>query len=68
MSTSRLTFVTEPGSRHVLGLVATEDEPLYLPTPEDVDEGVDRTVRNWQQWSANFGWDGDWRRPSSAAC
>ncbi len=55
-----LTFDTEPGSRHVLGLVATEDEPLYLPTPADVDEGVDRTVRNWQQWSANFGWNGDW--------
>ncbi len=56
-----LTFRTAPGSRHILGLVATEDEPLYLPDPEDVDRGVDRTVRNWQQWSANFAWEGDWQ-------
>jgi GH15 family glucan-1,4-alpha-glucosidase len=34
---------------------------LYLPSPEDVDDGVDRTVRNWQLWSANFAWDGDWK-------
>lgn len=58
-----LEFVTAPGSRQLLGLVATEGEPLYLPAAEDMDEGVDRTVRNWQQWSANFDWAGEWDAP-----
>jgi GH15 family glucan-1,4-alpha-glucosidase len=53
-------YVTEPGSRHVLGLVATEGEPLFLPRPEDVDEGIDRTIANWESWSAAFSWDGPW--------
>lgn len=53
-------FRTAPGSRHLLGLVATEDEPLYVPTPEDLDSGVDRTVANWQRWSAAMAWDGPW--------
>lgn len=53
-------FVTAPGSRHLLALVATEREPLYIPTPADVDEGVDRTIANWQRWSENFDWQGDW--------
>ncbi len=53
-------YLTAPGSRHLFGLVATEGEPLYLPTPEDLDEGVDRTIENWQRWSAAMSWDGPW--------
>ena len=53
-------YTTAPGSRQLLGLVTTEREPLYLPTPEDLDAGVDRTVRSWQQWSELFDWDGPW--------
>ncbi len=53
-------YLTSPGSRHLFGLVATEGEPLYLPTPEDLDEGVDRTIENWQRWSAAVAWDGPW--------
>lgn len=54
-------FCTRPGSRHLLGLVATEREPLYLPTPADVDRSVDRTVQNWQGWSAEFDCAGPYR-------
>ncbi len=53
-------YVTSPGSRHLLGLVATEEEALYLPSPEDLDRGIDRTVDNWQRWSQTFSWDGPW--------
>nr|WP_269449790.1 glycoside hydrolase family 15 protein [Auraticoccus cholistanensis] len=53
-------YRTSPGSRHLLGLVATEDEPLFLPRAEDVDAAVDRTVDGWQTWSDTFGWHGRW--------
>jgi GH15 family glucan-1,4-alpha-glucosidase len=53
-------YVTSPGSRHLLGLVATEREALYLPDPEDVDRGIDRTIANWQAWTDTFQWDGPW--------
>jgi GH15 family glucan-1,4-alpha-glucosidase len=41
--------------------VATEREPLFLPDPHHIDEGVDRTIRNWKTWMDTFGWDGMWR-------
>lgn len=47
-------LVTAPGSRQLVGLVVTEREPLFLPAPEQVDRGVDRTIRNWQAWSEEF--------------
>ncbi|MEU2350572.1 glycoside hydrolase family 15 protein [Modestobacter sp. NPDC049651] len=53
-------FTTEPGSRHLLGLVATRSEPLFLPPADSIDSGVDRTVANWQAWSGTFDWDGPW--------
>ncbi len=57
-----VTYQTSPGSRALFGLVATECEPLYLPTPADVDRGIDRTVANWQTWSENFEWTGPWQQ------
>jgi GH15 family glucan-1,4-alpha-glucosidase len=53
-------FTTSPGSRHLFGLVATRREPLFLPPAESIDQGVDRTVENWQTWSRAFEWDGPW--------
>jgi GH15 family glucan-1,4-alpha-glucosidase len=55
-----VTFTTSPGSRQLLGLVATEREPLFLPAAADVDAGVDRTIANWTAWMAAFSWDGPW--------
>jgi GH15 family glucan-1,4-alpha-glucosidase len=54
------TFTTAPGSRHLLGLVASYAEPLVLAAPEAIDQGVDRTVGNWEAWSDTFSWDGPW--------
>lgn len=53
-------YRTSPGSRHLLGLVGTEREALFLPRPEDIDTGIDRTIANWQAWSDTFAWDGPW--------
>ncbi|PCE16205.1 glycoside hydrolase [Microbacterium sp. SZ1] len=54
-------FATSPGSRHLLSLAATHDEPLHLPDPYNVDDGIDRTIENWQHWSRVFSYDGPWR-------
>ncbi|KGM12877.1 glycoside hydrolase [Cellulomonas bogoriensis 69B4 = DSM 16987] len=54
------TFMTGPGSRHLVGVAASRDEPAHLPVPEDVDAGVDRTVANWLAWSNEFRYDGPW--------
>src|SRR3954454_14860721 len=53
-------YLTSPGSRHLLGLVATAREALYLPDPADIDRGIDRTIANWQAWTDTFAWDGPW--------
>ncbi|MFQ1003949.1 glycoside hydrolase family 15 protein [Modestobacter sp. SSW1-42] len=54
------TFTTSPDSRHLLAVVATEREPLFLPPAEAIDAGVDRTIANWAAWMRAFDWDGPW--------
>lgn len=54
------TFSTSPGSRHLVGVVASEGEPLHVSPAEDVDAGIDRTVGNWQRWSDQFSCIGTW--------
>lgn len=53
-------YETEPGSRHLLGLVATDEEPLPLPDPARMDEGLDRTIATWQRWTESCAYDGPW--------
>lgn len=53
-------FTTTPGSRHLLALAATHDEPLHIPDPHNVDLGIDRTIDNWTHWSQVFSYDGPW--------
>lgn len=53
-------FTTSAGSRHLIGLVGTENEPLQVPDPRKVDERVDRTITNWRVWSDEFQYDGPW--------
>ncbi|MFJ2367967.1 glycoside hydrolase family 15 protein [Microbacterium sp. NPDC087665] len=54
-------FTTSPGSRHLIALAATHDEPLHLPDPHNVDDGIDRTIENWRHWSSVFSYDGPWK-------
>ena len=53
-------FTTQPGSRHIIALCGTDDEPIHLPDPHIVDQGVDRTIDNWANWSKVFDYDGPW--------
>ncbi|MET0860824.1 MAG: glycoside hydrolase family 15 protein [Microbacterium sp.] len=48
------------GSRHLLVVVATHDEPLHLPDPDIVDQGIERTIANWRSWSREFSSSGAW--------
>jgi GH15 family glucan-1,4-alpha-glucosidase len=54
-------FTASKGSRHLVAVVSTHGEPLPLPDPQTIDDGVDRTVANWQAWSDNFAYDGEYR-------
>ena len=54
-------FTAREGSRHLVAVVSTHGEPLPLPDPRSIDAGVDRTIRNWQTWSGEFAYDGDYR-------
>ena len=46
------TLTAVAGGRVVLGVVATDAEPLFLPSPSAVDDRLDRTVASWRRWSA----------------
>ncbi|KIQ10279.1 glycoside hydrolase [Curtobacterium flaccumfaciens] len=53
-------FSTTEGSKSILTIVGTYDEPIFLPEPERTLEGVDRTIENWATWSKEFSYDGPW--------
>ncbi|MBS3177843.1 MULTISPECIES: glycoside hydrolase family 15 protein [unclassified Pseudoclavibacter] len=53
-------FTTTVGSRHLLVLTATEGEPLRVPDPAKVDQGIDRTIDSWLTWSDEFSYEGPW--------
>jgi GH15 family glucan-1,4-alpha-glucosidase len=53
-------FSTTEGSKSILTIVGTHDEPIFLPEPERTLEGVDRTIENWSTWSKEFSYDGPW--------
>lgn len=53
-------FSTAEGSKSILTIVGTHDEPIFLPEPERTLEGVDRTIENWSTWSKEFSYDGPW--------
>lgn len=54
------TFSADPSSRRVIGLVATDGEPLMLSPVDDIDRGLDRTVEQWRKWSGEFECAGAW--------
>lgn len=53
-------FTTKARSRHVVGLVATQDEPLPLPDPDALDRSIDRTIDGWHRWSDALECSGRW--------
>ncbi len=54
------TLHARAGSRQTVTVVATGDEPLNVPSAEDIDSDVERTIRNWRTWIENISYDGPW--------
>lgn len=54
--TARL--VTQPGSRSVLALLASANEPLILPPLAAIDARIDRSDQAWREWSADLTYEG----------
>jgi GH15 family glucan-1,4-alpha-glucosidase len=51
-------LVTAPGSRSVMALLASADEPLILPPLADIDARLDRSSAAWQEWARDLKVDG----------
>ncbi|MGL3200743.1 MULTISPECIES: glycoside hydrolase family 15 protein [Curtobacterium] len=53
-------FTATEGSKHILTIVGTHDEPIFMPEPEAALAAMDRTIDNWSTWSEAFHYDGPW--------
>ena len=53
-------FTATEGSKHILTIVGTYDEPIFMPKPEAALAAMDRTIENWAKWSEAFHYDGPW--------
>ncbi len=51
-------FATQAGSRSVLALLASSNEPLILPPPAAIDARIDRSDQAWREWSGNLAYAG----------
>ena len=52
---------THPGSRSVIAVLATADEPLVLPALATIDARIDRSDQSWREWCGNLRYDGDYK-------
>jgi len=50
------------GARALLAVVATDREPLFVPTAEAIDARLDRTIDSWRRWAALLNSHGQWDR------
>ena len=46
------TFTVRPGEKFVLAVLATNDEPVLVPSLAAIDGRLDATKNNWRRWSA----------------
>lgn len=52
------TLTTSPGSRAIVGLVATEKEPLAVPPVDKIDQRIETSHAAWCDWVNNLTWEG----------
>jgi GH15 family glucan-1,4-alpha-glucosidase len=57
----RATFGVDAGQREWIALVAGEDEPLVVPTIEQIEARLELSDREWHEWSERIGYDGPYR-------
>lgn len=46
------TFAVKPGVKVVLALLASDAEPVFVPSLTDIEGRIDDTKDNWRRWSA----------------
>ena len=51
-------ITTSPGSRAIVGMVASEKEPLAIPPVEKIDQRIETSHRAWCDWVNNLTWNG----------
>jgi GH15 family glucan-1,4-alpha-glucosidase len=53
-------FTAREGSRALLALCCTENEPLPVPRRDAVERRLDEAVEVWERWLAGWHWEGPW--------
>ncbi len=51
-------LATQAGSRSVLALLASSNEPLILPPLAAIDARIDRSDQAWREWSGGLAYEG----------
>jgi GH15 family glucan-1,4-alpha-glucosidase len=59
-ATVRGTMVARGGERALLALCATHDEPIPVPSRDDVESRLDQTIDVWRRWLDEWEYDGPW--------
>ena len=54
-------FTLTPGEPAMLALLATDDEPLPVPSRDVVERRLQETAEVWRAWVARHTYDGPWR-------
>jgi GH15 family glucan-1,4-alpha-glucosidase len=54
-------FVAREGRRSLLVLSAAHEEPLVLPSRDDVEERIAATIGAWRVWTEGRDYEGPWR-------
>lgn len=52
------TFSVTEGERRVVGIVASDADPLFLCDVDSIDERIDVSADSWRRWAAKVQWDG----------
>ncbi|WP_409457351.1 glycoside hydrolase family 15 protein [Rhizobium sp.] len=51
-------FSVSAGERQTIAIVAGEDEPLVVPTIEEIDNRIDISDQEWRTWAKSIDYDG----------
>lgn len=54
----RATVSVSPGQREIVAIVAGDDEPLVVPSIEEIDRRLDVSDKEWHEWSERIGYAG----------
>lgn len=55
------TFTVQAGHRHVVGVVSSDADPLFLCDVGSIDHRIDVTTGNWREWVSQVDWRGPGR-------